>query len=110
MRIAVLSPFVDRRHGTERSLAEILEGLAERHGHEIHLYSQHVADLPVMPFNNRDDRFPPPHLLASRSVLTCASSARFSLLDFCQLAPAGSVTVGFIIFTSTLSSPRHQRH
>jgi UDP-glucose:(heptosyl)LPS alpha-1,3-glucosyltransferase len=53
LRIAVLSPFVDRRHGTERSLAEILQGLAERHGHEIHLYSQRVADLQVTPFDNR---------------------------------------------------------
>ena len=47
MRIAVLSPFVDRRHGTERSLAEIVERLAKRHGHEIHLYSQRVEDLQV---------------------------------------------------------------
>ncbi len=47
MRIAVISPFVDRRHGTERSLAEIVERLANRHGHEIHLYSQRVDDLQV---------------------------------------------------------------
>jgi UDP-glucose:(heptosyl)LPS alpha-1,3-glucosyltransferase len=53
LRIAVLSPFVDRRHGTERSLAEILQGLAERHGYEIHLYSQRVADLQVTPFDSR---------------------------------------------------------
>jgi len=53
LRIAVLSPFVDRRHGTERSLAEILQGLAQRHGHEIHLYSQRVADLQVAPFDGR---------------------------------------------------------
>lgn len=53
MRIAVLSPFVDRRHGTERSLAEIVEGLANRHGHEIHLYSQRAADLQVTFFDGR---------------------------------------------------------
>jgi UDP-glucose:(heptosyl)LPS alpha-1,3-glucosyltransferase len=53
LRIAVLSPFVDRRHGTERSLIEILEGLAQRHGHEIHLYSQRVDDLQVTPFDHR---------------------------------------------------------
>jgi UDP-glucose:(heptosyl)LPS alpha-1,3-glucosyltransferase len=50
LRIAVLSPFVDRRHGTERSLAEIVERLAKRHGHEIHLYSQRVDDLQVAAF------------------------------------------------------------
>lgn len=45
MRVAVVSPFVDRRHGTERSLAELLEGLARDYGCEIHLYSQRVEDL-----------------------------------------------------------------
>ena len=76
MRIAVLSPFVDRRHGTERSLAEILEGLATHHGHEIHLYSQRVDDLQVTPFGTREQNpsrcifwhrvpsLPAPHLFA----------------------------------------------
>ena len=41
----MVSPFVDRRHGTERSLAELLERLARDYGCEIHLYSQRVADL-----------------------------------------------------------------
>ncbi len=89
MRIAVLSPFVDRRHGTERSLVEILQGLAERHGHEIHLYSQHVADLPVMPFNNRTTvshhcifwhrvpRLPGPHVLAFVFWIIANSLCRF---------------------------------
>ena len=45
MRIAVVSPFVDRRHGTERSLAELLERLARDYHCEIHLYSQRVTDL-----------------------------------------------------------------
>lgn len=76
MRIAVLSPFLDRRHGTERSLAEIVERLAKRHGHEIHLYSQRVDDLQVTAFATREHdssqrilwhrvpRLPAPHLLA----------------------------------------------
>jgi len=76
LRIAVLSPFVDRRHGTERSLAEILEGLAAHHGHEIHLYSQRVDDLQVTLFGTREQnpnrrifwhrvpRLPAPHLFA----------------------------------------------
>ncbi|MGC2671929.1 MAG: glycosyltransferase family 4 protein, partial [Candidatus Acidiferrum sp.] len=47
MRLAVVSPFVDRRHGTERALAELLERLAGEYGCEIHLYAQRVEDLPV---------------------------------------------------------------
>lgn len=45
MRLAVVSPFVDRRHGTERALAEVLERLAFAYGCDIHLYSQRVEDL-----------------------------------------------------------------
>jgi glycosyltransferase involved in cell wall biosynthesis len=45
LRLAVVSPFVDRRHGTERALAELLERLARDHNCEIHLYAQRVQDL-----------------------------------------------------------------
>jgi UDP-glucose:(heptosyl)LPS alpha-1,3-glucosyltransferase len=45
LRLAVVSPFVDRRHGTERALAELLERLARREHCEIHLYAQRVEDL-----------------------------------------------------------------
>ena len=45
LRLAVVSPFVDRRHGTERVLAEVLERLAGKYGYEIHLYAQRVEDL-----------------------------------------------------------------
>lgn len=47
MRIAVVSPFVDKRHGTERAVAELAEHLAFKFGHEIHIYSQRVNDLPL---------------------------------------------------------------
>lgn len=47
MRLAVVSPFVDRRHGTERALAELLERLARDYGCEIHLYAQRVEDLQI---------------------------------------------------------------
>jgi UDP-glucose:(heptosyl)LPS alpha-1,3-glucosyltransferase len=47
LRLAVISPFVDRSHGTERALAELLERLAQRHHCEIHLYSQRVEDIAV---------------------------------------------------------------
>ena len=45
MRLAVVSPFIDRRHGTERALAELLERLARDEHCEIHLYAQRVEDL-----------------------------------------------------------------
>jgi len=48
LRIAALSPFVDRRHGTERALAETLERLVRIHGYEVHLYSRRVQDLAVV--------------------------------------------------------------
>jgi UDP-glucose:(heptosyl)LPS alpha-1,3-glucosyltransferase len=45
LRLAVVSPFVDRRHGTERALAELLERLAREEHCEIHLYAEHVENL-----------------------------------------------------------------
>jgi glycosyltransferase involved in cell wall biosynthesis len=36
---------VDRHHGTERALAELLERLANRYSCEIHLFAQHVEGL-----------------------------------------------------------------
>jgi glycosyltransferase involved in cell wall biosynthesis len=45
LRLAVVSPFVDRSHGTERALAELLERLARKEHCEIHLYAQRVEDL-----------------------------------------------------------------
>lgn len=47
LRLAVVSPFVDRRHGTERALAELLDRLAQDYGCVIHLYAQRVEDLGV---------------------------------------------------------------
>jgi len=48
LRLAVVSPFVDRRHGTERALAELLERLARDYGCEIHLYAQRVEGLELI--------------------------------------------------------------
>jgi glycosyltransferase involved in cell wall biosynthesis len=45
LRLTVVSPFVDRQHGTERALAEVLERLARVYHCEIHLYAQRVEDL-----------------------------------------------------------------
>lgn len=53
MRIAVVSPFVDRRHGTERALVELLERLVGEKHSEIHLYAQRVEDLPIAESSTR---------------------------------------------------------
>jgi len=45
LRIAVVSPFIDKRHGTERCIAEEVERLARDYGYEIHIYSQRVEDV-----------------------------------------------------------------
>jgi UDP-glucose:(heptosyl)LPS alpha-1,3-glucosyltransferase len=56
LRLTVVSPFVDRRHGTERALAEVLERLARDYHCEIHLYAQRVDDLAVAPQTAREPR------------------------------------------------------
>jgi UDP-glucose:(heptosyl)LPS alpha-1,3-glucosyltransferase len=45
LRLAVVSPFLDRRHGTELCIIEQIERLASQHGWEIHIYSQRVEDV-----------------------------------------------------------------
>ena len=45
MRIAVITPFLDRRHGTERCVIEQLERLSADSGTEIHIYAQRVEEL-----------------------------------------------------------------
>jgi glycosyltransferase involved in cell wall biosynthesis len=47
LRLAVVTPFVDRQHGTERALAELLDHLTRDHHCEIHLYAERIADLAV---------------------------------------------------------------
>ncbi len=43
--VAVVSPFLDKRHGTERCVLEQVERLAGEHGYQIHLYCQRVEDI-----------------------------------------------------------------
>ena len=44
--VAVVSPFLDKRHGTERCVLEQVERLAGEHGYQVHLYCQRVEDVP----------------------------------------------------------------
>ncbi len=54
--IAIVSPFLDKRHGTERCVAEQAERLARDHGFDVHLFTQRVEDLPgVRPAAAKND-------------------------------------------------------
>ena len=44
-RIAVVSPFLDKKHGTERCVLEQVERLSREPGYEFHIYSERVEDL-----------------------------------------------------------------
>ena len=76
MRIAVISPFLDRRHGTERVIVEQLARFSEHPDTEIHIYAQRLEDLDgVSRFHSRKEQsgrilwhkipaLPGPHLFA----------------------------------------------
>jgi glycosyltransferase involved in cell wall biosynthesis len=90
LRLAVVSPFLDRSHGTERALAELLERLVQQHHCEIHLYSQRVQDIAFRSpdtartentgviFWHRVPRLPGPHLLGFIAWVTLNSVLRWS--------------------------------
>jgi len=61
-RLAVVSPFIDKRHGTERRVAEFITRLSGEF--EIHIYSQRVEDVPLnRVIWHRVPKFRAPHLL-----------------------------------------------
>jgi UDP-glucose:(heptosyl)LPS alpha-1,3-glucosyltransferase len=62
-RIAVVSPFIDKRHGTERRVAECIQRLAG--DYEIHAYSNRVEDIDRDRIVwHRIPALPGPHLFA----------------------------------------------
>ena len=76
MRLAVVSPFLDRRHGTELCIIEQVERFAKQNNWEIHIYSQRVEDVEDLQLDasssrncpgsilwHRISRLPGPHLL-----------------------------------------------
>ena len=61
-RLAVISPFVDKSHGSERIMLEWLSRLSD--SHEIHFYSQRVEDADLSRFVwHRIPKLSLPHLL-----------------------------------------------
>jgi glycosyltransferase involved in cell wall biosynthesis len=62
-RIAVVSPFIDKRHGTERRVAEFISHLAG--DYEFHIYSNRVEDVDLSRVTwHRIPALPGPHLFA----------------------------------------------
>ena len=60
-RVAVISPFLDKRHGSERIMLEWLRHLPD--SFEIHIYSQRVEDVDSSRFRwHRIPELPGPHL------------------------------------------------
>ncbi len=62
IRVAVLSPFIDKRHGTERRIAEWISRLPR--DYEIHIYSQRVEDVDLARMTwHRIPAIPGPHII-----------------------------------------------
>src|SRR5580700_6180055 len=60
--LAVVSPFIDKRHGTERRIAEWTSRLSGEF--DVHVYSQRVEDLDLTKLTwHRIPRIPGPHLV-----------------------------------------------
>jgi glycosyltransferase involved in cell wall biosynthesis len=61
-RVAVISPFLDKSHGTERRVVEWISELTNNF--EIHIYSQRVEDLDLSKVTwHRIPKLPGPHIL-----------------------------------------------
>jgi UDP-glucose:(heptosyl)LPS alpha-1,3-glucosyltransferase len=73
-KIAVVSPFLDKRHGSERIITEWVSHLSDEF--EIHVYSQQVEDFDRSKFTwHRIPKLPGPHLL---NFLWWLAANRFS--------------------------------
>jgi len=74
IRVAVVSPFLDKRHGSERIITEWLAHLPDEF--ELHIYSQHVDDLDPSRYTlHRIPKLPGPHLF---NFLWWIAANRFS--------------------------------
>jgi glycosyltransferase involved in cell wall biosynthesis len=85
-RLIVVSPFVDKRHGTERCVAEQIERLAG--DYEIHLYSSRVEDVDLSEITwHRVAAVGGPHLFAYIWWLCANRFQRWRDAKFGGIAP-----------------------
>ncbi|HEX4001823.1 MAG TPA: glycosyltransferase family 4 protein [Candidatus Acidoferrales bacterium] len=62
IRLAVVSPFLDKSHGTERIAVEWIAQIASEF--DVHIYSQHVEDLDLSSVTwHRIPKLPGPHIV-----------------------------------------------
>lgn len=102
-RIAVISPFLDKQHGTERCVAEQIERLAD--DYEIHLYSSAVEDVDFARIVwHRVPRLPGPYLLAYCWWLIANRVCRWWDTRFRGLAPDMVYSPGINCFDADLIS------
>jgi len=99
VRLAAISPFLDRKHGTERVVSELIERLARDYGCEIHVYSQYVEDLVLTPLDgmpqagvgcirwHRVVSIPGPHLIQYVWWLIANAFQRWWDVRFKKLSP-----------------------
>jgi glycosyltransferase involved in cell wall biosynthesis len=86
-RIAVVSPFIDKRHGTERRVAECISRLAGEY--EFHIYSNRVEDVDLSRVIwHRIPALPGPHLFAYLWWFAANHVWRWRDRRFRGLAPA----------------------
>jgi glycosyltransferase involved in cell wall biosynthesis len=86
-RIAVVSPFIDKRHGTERRVAEFISHLAAEY--EFHIYSNRVEDVDLdRVIWHRIPALPGPHLFAYLWWFAANHLWRWRDRSFRGLAPA----------------------
>lgn len=100
-RIAVISPFLDKRHGTELCIAEQVERLADEF--EIHVYSTRVSDMDIRKFTwHRIPDVPGPHLI-KYIWFFCANHAwRWFDVSFRKKRPALTYSPGINCFDADL--------
>lgn len=117
-RIAVVSPFIDKRHGTERNVAELIQRLAGEY--EFHVYSQRIEDVDLRRICwHRIPALPAPHLLAYLWWFTANHFWRWNDRWLRGLAPdlvyspgincldAGAITV-HVLFARLLENLREE--
>lgn len=102
-RIAVVSPFIDKRHGTERRVAECVQHLAD--DYEIHVYSNRVEDVDLDKITwHRIPALPGPHLFAYLWWFVANHLWRWRDRRFRGLAPEVVYTPGINCFDADVIS------
>lgn len=102
-RLTVVSPFIDKRHGTERCVAEQIERLADTY--EIHLYSSRVEDIDLSRIiSHHVPALPGPHLFAFMWWLCANHFIRWRDRKFNHIEPDVTFSPGINCFDADVVS------